>query len=189
MRPERLCRELGRWLPKDAILVADTGFASHWSGTLVPLTHRGQQYLRAAGSLGWAFPAALGAQCAHPDRPVICLTGDGGFMYHLPELETARRHHLNTITIVNNNHRLAQGRRNIEAAYKGRTGNKEEIYVYREIDFAKLALDMDCFGVRVDNPADLSKAFDEARASGLPAVIDVPTDPSALAPLAWSGEG
>ncbi|WP_247411505.1 thiamine pyrophosphate-binding protein [Bradyrhizobium sp. 150] len=189
MRPERLCRELGRWLPSDAILVADTGFASHWSGTLLPLTDRRQLYLRAAGSLGWAFPASLGAQCAHPDRPVICLTGDGGFMYHLPELETARRHRLNTITIVNNNHRLAQGRRNIEAAYEGRGGNKDEIFVYREMDFAKLARDMDCFGVRVEHPADLPKAFEEARASGLPAVIDVPTDPSALAPLPWSGEG
>ncbi|WP_247369368.1 thiamine pyrophosphate-binding protein [Bradyrhizobium sp. CW10] len=187
MRPERLCRELGNWLPKDAILVADTGFASHWSGTLLPLTDRRQQYLRAAGSLGWAFPAALGAQCAHPDRPVICLTGDGGFMYHLPELETARRHNLNTITIVNNNHRLAQGRRNIDAAYEGRTGNRDEIFVYREIDFAKLARDMDCFGVRVEKPADLCKAFADARASGLPAVIDVPTDPSAVAPLPWSG--
>lgn len=186
LRPERLCRELGKWLPKDAILVADTGFASHWSGTLVPLTDRRQQYLRAAGSLGWAFPAALGAQCAHPGTPVVCLTGDGGFMYHLPELETARRHRLNTITIVNNNHRLAQGRRNIDAAYQGRTGNKEEIFVYRETDFAKLARDMDCFGIRVESPADLGKAFEEARASGLPAVIDVPTDPSALAPLAWS---
>lgn len=186
IRPERLCRDLGNWLPKDAILVADTGFASHWSGTLLPLKDRGQLYLRAAGSLGWAFPAALGVQCAHPNRPVICLTGDGGFMYHLPELETARRHNLNTITIVNNNHRLAQGRRNIDAAYEGRTGNRDEIFVYREMNFAKIARDMDCFGVRVEHPADLPKAFAEARASGLPAVIDVPTDPSALAPLPWS---
>lgn len=187
IRPERLCRELGNWLPKDAILVADTGFASHWSGTLLPLTDRRQQYLRAAGSLGWAFPAALGVQCAHPDKPVISLTGDGGFMYHLPELETARRHNLNTITVVNNNHRLAQGRRNIDAAYERRAGNREEIFVYREIDFAKLARDMDCFGLRVEKPSDLPKAFAEARASGLPAVIDVPTDPAALAPMAWSG--
>jgi acetolactate synthase-1/2/3 large subunit len=188
IRPERLCREIGDWLPKDAVFVADTGYASHWSGTLMPLTDRGQIYLRAAGSLGWAFPAAIGAQCAHPDRPVVCLTGDGGFMYHLPELETARRHNLNTITIVNNNYRLAQGRRNIDVAYEGRGGNKEEIFVYREMDFAKVARDFGCFGIRVEKPSELRAAFEAARASGLPAVIDVPTDPEAAAPLPWTSK-
>lgn len=186
MRPERLCREISDWLPKNAMLVADTGYASHWSGTLVYLTDPAQGYLRAAGSLGWAFPASLGVQCALPDRPVVCLTGDGGFMYHLPELETARRHGLNVITIVNNNHCLGQGRRNIDIAYEGRGGNKEEIFAYRDTDFAQVARDFDCFGVRVEKPADLAKAFDDARRSGKPAVIDVVTEFEALAPLPWA---
>lgn len=186
IRPERLCRELTEWLPKNAALVADTGYASHWSGTLVYLTDPGQTYLRAAGSLGWAFPASLGVQCALPDRPVVCLTGDGGFMYHLPELETARRHNLNVITVVNNNHCLAQGRRNIEVAYEGRGGNKHEIFAYRDTDFAQLARDFDCFGIRIDKPGDLPRAFAEARRSGKPAVIDVVTDPEASAALPWS---
>ncbi|MGY4502227.1 thiamine pyrophosphate-dependent acetolactate synthase large subunit-like protein [Bradyrhizobium sp. GM24.11] len=186
IRPERLCREISDWLPKNAMLVADTGYASHWSGTLVYLTDPAQGYLRAAGSLGWAFPASLGVQCAMPDRPVVCLTGDGGFMYHLPELETARRYGLNVITIVNNNHCLGQGRRNIDIAYEGRKGNKEEIFAYRDTDFAQIARDFDCFGVRVEKPGDLAKAFDDARRSGKPAVIDVVTDFEALAPLPWT---
>ncbi|WP_247493341.1 thiamine pyrophosphate-binding protein [Bradyrhizobium sp. 142] len=186
IRPERLCREISDWLPKNAMLVADTGYASHWSGTLVYLTDPAQGYLRAAGSLGWAFPASLGVQCAMPDRPVVCLTGDGGFMYHLPELETARRHGLNVITIVDNNHCLGQGRRNIDIAYEGRKGNKEEIFAYRDTDFAQIARDFDCFGVRVEKPGDLAKAFDHARRSGKPAVIDVVTDFEALAPLPWT---
>jgi hypothetical protein len=53
------------------------------------LTQPGQSYIRAAGSLGWGFPAAMGAKCGAPDRPVICFIGDGGFYYHLSELETA----------------------------------------------------------------------------------------------------
>lgn len=186
MRPERLCREISDWLPKNAMLVADTGYASHWSGTLVYLNDPAQGYLRAAGSLGWAFPASLGVQCALPDRPVVCLTGDGGFMYHLPELETARRHGLNVITIVNNNHCLGQGRRNIDIAYEGRGGNKEEIFAYRDTDFAQIARDFDCFGARVEKPEDLAKAFEDARRSGKPAVIDVVTDFEALAPLPWT---
>lgn len=185
IRPERLCHEISNWLPADAMLIADTGYASHWSGTLVYLDEPGQSYLRAAGSLGWSFPAAIGAKCAVGDRPVVCLIGDGGFMYHLPELETARRHGLNVITVVNNNHCLAQGRRNITAAYEGRSGNMDEIFTYRELDFAQIARDFDCFGIRVTDPAELPAAFEAAQHSGRPAVIDVVTDFHADAPISW----
>src|SRR5690606_27979366 len=86
IRPERLCAALSDVLPPDAILVADTGYSSQWTGTYVDLRHEGQHYLRAAGSLGWGFPASLGAKLAAPRRPVVCFTGDGGFMYHMAEL-------------------------------------------------------------------------------------------------------
>ena len=87
---ERLCAAVTRALPADGILVADTGYAGIWTGTLIELNGAGQTYLRAAGSLGWAFPASLGAKCAAGDRTVLCFTGDGGFYYHLAELESAR---------------------------------------------------------------------------------------------------
>ncbi len=70
-------------LPKDAILFADTGYAALLTGTLMHLRHPAQRFYRAAGSLGWSFPASLGGKCAAPDRPVVCFTGDGGFFYHL----------------------------------------------------------------------------------------------------------
>ncbi|HEX5690180.1 MAG TPA: thiamine pyrophosphate-binding protein, partial [Roseiflexaceae bacterium] len=123
IRPERLCKELSDALPDDAVLVADTGYASIWTATMVELRHPDQTYLRAAGSLGWGFPAALGAKCAAPDRPVVCFTGDGGFWYHLSELETARRYGINTVTIVNNNGGLAQGIADVHAMYGERPGN------------------------------------------------------------------
>ncbi|BBK34894.1 acetolactate synthase-1/2/3 large subunit [Stella humosa] len=186
IRPERLCAELTRVLPADALLVADTGYSSQWSGTLVELRHPGQGYMRAAGSLGWGFPGALGAKCALPGRPVVCFTGDGGFMYHMAELETARRCGIHTITVVNNNGCLAQGARSIDAAYEGRNGNKNEIYVFHPMNFARIAQSMDCFGVRVEKASDFAAAFAEAEASGRPAVIDVATDPEARAPLGWT---
>ncbi|MGE0713847.1 MAG: thiamine pyrophosphate-binding protein [Alphaproteobacteria bacterium] len=187
IRPERLCAELERVLPPDAVLVADTGYSSQWSGTLVGLG-AGHRYLRAAGSLGWGFPGALGVKCALPERPVVCFTGDGGFMYHMAELETARRHDIRTVTIVNNNGCLAQGTRSIDAAYAGRNGNKEEIYVFRPTDYAALARSFDCFGARVERPADFAEAFAAALAADRPAVIDVATDPAARAPLGWTPE-
>jgi acetolactate synthase-1/2/3 large subunit len=186
MRPQRLCRELNEVLPKDAILIADTGYAALWTGTLVYLRHETQRYVRAAGSLGWSFPASLGAKCAAPDRPVICFTGDGGFFYHFPELETARRRGINTVTIVNNNHCLAQGVRNLNIAYGTRDqSRKGECFEYRETDFAGIARTFDCAGFTVEKPQDFAKAFKEALASKVPAVIDCKTEFASQAPLPW----
>src|SRR5439155_15031809 len=89
IRPERICRELTDFLPHDAVVVSDTGHSGIWTGTMIDLMHASQRYIRCAGSLGWAFPAALGVKCALPDQPVFCFCGDGGFYYHLAELETA----------------------------------------------------------------------------------------------------
>jgi thiamine pyrophosphate-dependent acetolactate synthase large subunit-like protein len=58
-RVERLCAEITRALPADGILLADTGYSGIWTGTMIELNGAGQTYLRAAGSLGWAFPASL----------------------------------------------------------------------------------------------------------------------------------
>src|SRR6185437_10732766 len=107
--PDRLCDEITRALPPDGILVADTGYSGIWSSTLIELNGEGQTYLRAAGSLGWAFPAALGAKCAAPKRKVICWSGDGAIYYHLTELETARRRGIAVVLVINNNSGFGQG--------------------------------------------------------------------------------
>lgn len=187
MRPERLCREITEALPANAILVADTGYSTLWTANLVYLKDARQSYLRAAGSLGWSFPASLGAKCAAPDRPVICFCGDGGFYYHLNELETARRLGIKTVTIVNNNQCLAQGLRNINQLFAGRNGNKEELYAFGDTDFAKIARAFDCHGAVVERPQDFRAAFAAAMANDLPAVIDVRTEFGGQAELPWVG--
>lgn len=183
--PETLCRSLTHALPDKAVLVSDTGFAAQWTGNSVEL-RAGQSYYRAAGSLGWAFPASLGAKCAVGDRPVVCFTGDGGFYYHLAELETARRWGINTITIVNNNGGLAQGLRNINAAYEGRPSEgREQLFVFQETDFAAVARSFDCVGLTVDKVSDLESALKEALGANRPVVLDVKTEPARQAPAPW----
>ena len=91
IRPERLCHELSKHVPDDAIVVVDTGHAGMWMGGMFDLTSQRQSYMRSAGHLGWAFPAGLGAKCGAPDRPVVVFTGDSGFWYHIAEIETAVR--------------------------------------------------------------------------------------------------
>jgi acetolactate synthase-1/2/3 large subunit len=73
-------REFPDALPEGALVVVDTGHSAAWSCRHLYLDKRGQGLLRAAGSLGWSFPASLGAKCGQPDRPVVCFTGDGRFM-------------------------------------------------------------------------------------------------------------
>lgn len=180
--PERLCKEITEFLPLNAILVSDTGFAGLWAGTTVYLTHPDQLSIRSAGSLGWAFPASLGAKCAEPKRPVVCFTGDGGFWYHLTELETASRRDIKTVTIVNNNSCFRQCIRGIDKAYGDSPGNKQDMYKFRDTDFAKIAQDMGCFGIRVERPEELSKALKKALEADVAAVVDVVTDPEHDAP-------
>ena len=185
MRPERLCRELSDYLPSDAILVSDTGHAGVWTGTMLDLKHADQSYIRCSGSLGWGLPAAMGAKCAQPDRPVLCFTGDGGIWYHIAELETAVRCGINTVTVVNNNHSLNQEQGGVEQTYGGRTSGSDELWLFDDADFAGIAESFGALGITVNKPGELPGALDRAFASGRPAVVDVKTHVEGIAPRAW----
>ena len=184
IRPERLCREVQAFLPADGILVSDTGHAGMWTGAMIEL-QPGQAYLRAAGSLGWGFPAALGAKCAQPDRTVVCFTGDGGMYYHLAELETAARFGINAVIVVNNNRSLNQETVIYERAYNGQqTSDALKMWQFEPVNFAKVAEAMGCAGFRVERPGEIDAALRAAAAAGRPAVVDVVTDITALADTA-----
>jgi len=176
IRPERLCREISSVLPLNALLFADTGYSAIWAGTLIDIVSPDQVFIRASGSLGWAFPASLGAKCALPDRPVVCFTGDGAFWYHLSELETAVRWNIPTVTVINNNSVLGQSQLGVRRAYRGEEGRENEQYRFNDTDFAQLARDFGAFGVRIKKPDDIKTALLDALSSGKPAIIDVVTE-------------
>jgi acetolactate synthase-1/2/3 large subunit len=186
IRVERLCREISRALPENGVLVADTGYSGIWTATMLDLPHPGQSYLRAAGSLGWAFPAALGAQCGAPDRPVVCFSGDGAFYYHLTELETQKRWNIPVVTVINNNSGFGQGTPKVASFYEGREGgNPAEINRFGPTDFAAVARDFGVEGIRVEDPAELGPVLQNAIAARKPVLIDVVTDIHPRAPEAW----
>src|SRR6266478_5677734 len=188
IRPERLCAELTRHAPNDAIVVVDTGHAGMWMGGMYDLTSPRQSYLRSAGHLGWAFPAGLGAKCAAPERPVVTFTGDAGLWYHLGEIETAVRWNIAAVAVVNNNASGNQSKRGFDRAYGGeQTAKARELWTYRMVDLARLATDIGAFGIRVERPRDFPPALEKAIASGKPAIVDVVTDIEAIAPAAVSG--
>lgn len=184
IRPERICRELTTLAPDDACVVVDTGHAGMWMGGMFDTRSSDQSYLRSAGHLGWAFPASLGAKCAAPDRPVICFTGDGGFWYHIAEVETAVRWGINTVTVVNNNSSGNQSTIGFDRAYGGRqTPEGRRLWTFTDVDFARLAEGMGAMGIRVTRPGRLRPALERALEAECPVIVDVVTDIEALAPL------
>jgi acetolactate synthase-1/2/3 large subunit len=185
MRTERLSKELTDHMPSDTILVADTGHSGIWTGTMIDFTSPDQSFIRCAGSLGWAFPAAFGAKAAAPDRPVITFAGDGAMWYHFMEMDTGVRYGLNTVTVVNNNASLNQEQALNERNYGGALPGSDELWKLTEIDFAAMAEQMGGFGITVTAPGDFEGALDQALNAGKPAVIDVKTNIESIAPKAW----
>jgi acetolactate synthase-1/2/3 large subunit len=122
------------------------------------------------GTLGSGFPTALGVKVAHPDRPVVAMCGDGGFMFAVQELATAVQYGISVVTLVFNNNAFGNVRRDQRERFGGRVLGSD----LRNPDFPKLA---DAFGVRsarVESPEALRSSLTRALDSGVPWLIEVP---------------
>lgn len=157
-------------LPSDGIVtdeISQVGFTS-WYGFPVyePRTFITSGY---QGTLGSGFPTSLGVKVAHPDRPVVAITGDGGFMFAVQELATAVQYGINVVTLVFNNNAFANVRRDQQRGFDGRLIGS----TLKNPDFVKLA---DSFGVdaaRVASAAALKPALERALAAGKPVLIEI----------------
>ena len=179
----RLCRELNHTLPADAILVADGGFAGHWTGLLYDTKRTGRHFIpdRGFASIGYGLPGGMGACLAAPDRPVVAISGDGGFNMMLGELETARRAGCGLTVIVVNN--AASGY--VKALQHAMMGGRYQSADLVEMDYAAIARAMGCAGIRVEDPEALSPALRRGMEEGdRPTVIDVVVtrDPAQMLP-------
>jgi acetolactate synthase-1/2/3 large subunit len=188
IRPEQLVIELVKVCPENTLYVTDTGYVGTWAGVFMDLPP-GKNFLHCEGSLGWAFPAAIGAKAAVPERPVVAFTGDGGFFYHLTELETAVRNRINLITVVLNNQAMAFQTHLLRSLWAGSPG-LDKLSEFREANFADIARGMGAWGVRVTDPKHIGKALRDAIDADMPAVVDVVIDQAAAAPVAFmAGQG
>ena len=183
IRPERLTSDLSRLLPDNAIVVSDTGHAGMWTAGYLDLTNPRQEFIRAAGSLGWALPAGIGAQIARPDAQVVVFTGDGGLFYHLSELETAARWNVPLTIVVNDNRSLNQEINPYTVAYGGQlTGRHHELWHFNDVNLAAVAESLGVTGIRVTKPSELEPAMARAAEIKGPVLIDVVSDIDAVAP-------
>jgi len=179
----RLINELNAVLPADAVLVADGGFAAHWTGLLYDTKRAGRAYVadRGLASIGYGLPGAIGVQLADRSAPVFSLTGDGGFNMSLGELETARRLGLPLTMLVVNN--AASGY--VKALQHAMFGGRYQSSDLAEIDYAAVARAMGCEGIRVEAPDEIEGALRTALAArSVPLVLDVVVtrDPAKMLP-------
>ncbi len=176
----RVVSDLRAVLKEDSVMVADTGYSAAWAGTLFDVLKPGRSFYRSAGSLGWAFPGSIGVKLALPEKQVVCFTGDGGFGYHLAELETASRIGAPVVTVVINNSTLAFERHDFQYFLGGKGYEASD---YAPTDFAKIAQAFGCHGVRVERPSEIKDAISGSLRAGKPAVVDINTSRDEIAPV------
>lgn len=175
--------KLNAYLGEDDILVADTGYMSAWSATVIDQKTAGRNTLRAAGSLGWAFPAGLGARLAvGDDRRVIVLTGDGGLGYHLADLETALRLGLRTTTVVMNNAAFGFSY-DVQRYLHTQSERLPDATDFLDIDFGAVATAFGAYGETVRDPDQVAPALVRAEESGKPALINVVVSKNVTPPV------
>lgn len=122
------------------------------------------------GTLGWGFPAALGARVARPERPVVSITGDGGFLFASSELATAVQHRIPLVTVLFNNNQYGNVQQMQRELYGGRIIASDLV----NPDFVKMG---EAFGVqaaRVRSPEELAPVLERALGAGVPWLIEVP---------------
>jgi acetolactate synthase-1/2/3 large subunit len=163
-------------LPADAIVTNGAGNFATWVHRFHQYRRFGTQLAPTSGSMGYGFPAALAAKTLHPDRMVICVAGDGDFLMTGQELSTAMQQRLGVIVLLVNNGMYGTIRMHQERHYPERVIGTDLV----NPDFAALARAYGAFGEVVERTGDFAAAFERAKASGLPAIIELRLDPEAL---------
>lgn len=158
-------------MPDDGVLVTDMTqvgyFARNGYPVYTPRTHLTPGY---QGTLGCGFPIALGAQVGYPDRKVVSINGDGGFMFNVQELATMRQHAINAVAIVFNDGAFG----NVKRIQQQQFGGREIASALRNPDFARLAEVFGVGGLRATTPDALGGALREALATNGPVLIEAP---------------
>ncbi len=157
-------------LPRDGFFceeISQVGFTARFGFPV----YQPRQYVTCGyqDNLGFGFNTALGVKVANPDKAVVAVSGDGGFLFGVQELATAVQYGINLVTIVFNNASFGNVRRDQQERYGGRLLGAE----LRNPDFVKLAESFGAIGLRASNPAELKGALERALAADAPVVIEV----------------
>ncbi|QEX24132.1 thiamine pyrophosphate protein [Hypericibacter adhaerens] len=167
---------LNQHLPEDTILCNGAGNYATWLHRFFRYRGFRTQLAPTNGAMGYGFPAAIAAKAVAPGRPVVCFAGDGCFLMTGQELATAVQYGIPVITVVVNNGMYGTIRMHQERHYPARVIATD----LHNPDFAALARAYGAHGETVTRTEEFAPAFERARASGLPALVELRIDPEAL---------
>jgi thiamine pyrophosphate-dependent acetolactate synthase large subunit-like protein len=171
IHPGRAMVEIRAAIPDDAVIVRDGGCTSLWEMAYFELRNHDYMWTSKFGHLGSGTPYAIGAQLAvGPDRRVCLITGDSAFGFHAMEVETAVRHRLPIVVIIN----YDQGWGMELGMYDEFGGNKELTHVFTHYD--QFAHSMGAYGEICRKTSEIQPAVERAFASGQPALVQIVTD-------------
>lgn len=163
-------------VPKETIITSDAGNFFGWLARYYRFDQPGTYIGPTSGAMGYGLPAAIGAKLAHPDKPVISFSGDGGFMMTLQELETSVRYNAPVVAVVVNNNLYGTIRAHQEKHFPNRAVGTP----LTNPSFAELAKLFGGHGERVEKNKDFIPALERAVESGKTAVVEVMTNPEIL---------
>jgi acetolactate synthase-1/2/3 large subunit len=169
--------------PEDAIVISGMTQIGYYSRPFWPV-YRPRTYLTSSysGNLGFEYPTALGAKVACPDRPVIAICGDGGFMYNAQEMSTAVKYGINVVAVVFNDEAFGNVARDLDEAWGGSFAAE-----LKNPDFMKLADAYGVVGLRAEKPTDVGDLVRKALSLQRPVLVEVPVGrmarPAFFAPL------
>ena len=168
--PQRAVSILHDNLPEDTVFALDAGNNRTWMAHLYQ-ARQANTFFSPGGTagMGWGLPASVALKLVYPDRPVVCVTGDGGYMMTVSAISTAVQYQIPMICVVFNDNSLGMVRQH-------QPEDKRIASEFVETDNSAIAKGMGAFGVQVKDSRDLPNALREAQNSGLPAVIDVLID-------------
>ncbi len=164
-----IVRTLRAAIPEETIVVTDMTQVGYYSRPFWPV-YRPRTFLTSSysGNLGFAYPTALGAKVACPERPVVAVCGDGGFMYNVQELSTAAQHGIAVVTVVFNDGAYGNVARDLDEAWGGSYAAE-----LRNPDFMKLAEAFGVLGLRAKDPSETARLVREALGADRPALVEV----------------
>jgi len=171
-------------LPADAILCNGAGNYAAWIHRFFRFRRFGQHVAPTSGSMGFGVPAAVAMKRLYPDRPVVCIAGDGDFLMNGQEFATAVQYNLPIVVVLIDNGIYGTIRMHQEREYPGRVIASQ----LRNPDFAAYARAFGGHGETVEETAEFLPAFERALGSGLPSIIHVKIDPEAITPATTLSE-
>lgn len=165
-------------LPDDALISNGAGNYTVWVHRFYRYRRHATELAPTSGAMGYGLPAAVAAKLKHPERQVVCFAGDGCFMMYPQELATAVQYGAAVIVIVVNNGMLGTIRMHQEREYPGRISSTS----LQNPGFVALAHAFGAFGEVVEHTEDFPEAFARAQAAGIPALLELRTDPRQITP-------